>query len=90
MVFLIIISKYDGHMIMIVYLHYVMFMVLFPVIISKYDKEKNINKTVTFLGKGDSFGESAILNNTEREASVISKENVEFLVITHEVLASYQ
>lgn len=54
-------------------------------IISKYDQEKNINKTVTFLGKGDAFGDLAILNNTVRETTVITKEKTEFLVITHSV-----
>jgi CRP-like cAMP-binding protein len=40
---------------------------------------------VTFLGKGDSFGELAIMNQSRRENTVVTKEKTEFLVVNADV-----
>ncbi|XP_001640187.3 uncharacterized protein LOC5520360 isoform X2 [Nematostella vectensis] len=41
-------------------------------------------RTVHFLRRGDSFGELAILHDTQRQSTVISREPIELLVISRE------
>lgn len=55
---------------------------------SRYDKEKKANKTVCFLGRGDNFGEAAIMDKVPRDCTVISKERVELFCLSEEVRLS--
>ena len=57
----------------------------FSVVVSRYDKEQETNKTVCFMGRGEAFGELAIINRTKRDATVITKETSQFLVLRDEV-----
>ncbi|XP_072029223.1 uncharacterized protein [Amphiura filiformis] len=47
-------------------------------------KGKPMAQTVAFLKRGDSFGELAILNNTRRASTVITKDTVQLLCISVE------
>ena len=55
------------------------------VVVSRYDPKHETNKTVCFMGRGDSFGELAIINRTTRDCTVITKETSQFLVLRDEV-----
>ena len=55
------------------------------VVVSRYDKKQDTNKTVCFMGRGDSFGDVAIIDREPRDSSVITKEATQFLVIRDEV-----
>lgn len=50
------------------------------------DGEYSVSRTVCFLNRGESFGELGLINNAPRQATVISKEPVELLVINDEVI----
>ena len=49
------------------------------------DEEYGVSRTVCFLNRGENFGELGLINNAPRQATVISKETVELLVINDEV-----
>nr|KAG5706415.1 hypothetical protein BaRGS_033176 [Batillaria attramentaria] len=46
------------------------------------DLDKGVAKTVMYYNRGDSFGELAIMNNSRRQSTVISKENMQLLVLS--------
>ncbi|XP_071081951.1 cyclic nucleotide-binding domain-containing protein 2-like [Haliotis cracherodii] len=56
----------------------------FSVVVTVMDMESNQERTVLFLGRGDCFGDDAIINKCHRCATVISKEVIELLVLTDE------
>ncbi|KAJ7340503.1 hypothetical protein OS493_003255 [Desmophyllum pertusum] len=47
-------------------------------------ENESFARTVHFLRRGDSFGELAILHDTRRQSTVISREPIELLVISKE------
>ena len=53
--------------------------------VSRYDKKQDTNKTVCFMGRGDSFGDLSIIDHKPRDSSVITKETTQFLVLRDEV-----
>ncbi|KAL8560972.1 hypothetical protein ACOMHN_061186 [Nucella lapillus] len=46
------------------------------------DLDRGVARTVMYYNRGDSFGELAIMNATRRQSTVISKDNVQLLVLT--------
>eukprot|EP00795_Rhopilema_esculentum_P008978 gene8978-16619_t len=48
------------------------------------DRQQKIARTICFLKRGDSFGELAILHDTKRQSTVISRELIELLCISKE------
>ncbi|KAK3762783.1 hypothetical protein RRG08_040480 [Elysia crispata] len=69
----------EGHIPMCFY-----FVMSGSAVVSVMDLEKGVAKTVLYYGRGDSFGELAIMNATRRQSTVISKEDIELLVISAE------
>ena len=55
------------------------------VMVCALDKEKGTSRLVCYLGKGDTFGELGILNQSPREITVISKSPVELLCLEAKV-----
>lgn len=53
-------------------------------VVTVMEEHENFARTVHFLRRGDSFGELAILHDTRRKATVISREPIELLVISKE------
>jgi len=52
---------------------------------TKMDDDYSISKTECFLGRGEAFGDLAIVNKAPRESTIISRDNVELLVFGDEV-----
>ncbi|CAD5115243.1 DgyrCDS4238 [Dimorphilus gyrociliatus] len=52
------------------------------VLVTVYDRKDDVNKTVCFLNRGDSFGELGIINRAKRSTTIVSKETVEFLCLS--------
>ncbi|ESO99282.1 hypothetical protein LOTGIDRAFT_158359 [Lottia gigantea] len=52
-------------------------------LVSGMDEDKQLAQTILVLKRGDSFGELAMVNRARRQASVISKEPVELLVLSN-------
>eukprot|EP00794_Sanderia_malayensis_P008979 gene8979-9937_t len=48
------------------------------------DRQQNVARTIVFLKRGDSFGELALLHDTRRQSTVISREQIELLCISKE------
>ena len=59
--------------------------VVVTVVLTAYDEERRACKTVCFMGRGDSFGDLAIINRAPRECNVITKDHVELLCLSEEV-----
>ena len=59
--------------------------IMFTVMVAAFDPVKGLSRTVCFLGRGDTFGELAIINKTLREITVISKSRLELLCLQSEV-----
>ena len=55
-----------------------------------YDSVTDSSRTVRFLTRGDSYGETCLMNNQPRDSTAISKENVELLAIRHDVIIILQ
>ncbi|CAH3013636.1 unnamed protein product [Porites evermanni] len=53
-------------------------------VVTVMEEHENFARTVHFLRRGDSFGELAILHDTRRQSTVISREPIELLVISKE------
>lgn len=53
-------------------------------VVTVMDKKSHISRTVHFLKRGDSFGELAILHDTVRQSTIITREFSELLVISKE------
>lgn len=53
-------------------------------VVTVMEENENFARTVNFLRRGDSFGELAILHDTRRQSTVISREPIELLVISKE------
>ncbi|XP_028406606.1 uncharacterized protein LOC114529077 isoform X2 [Dendronephthya gigantea] len=53
-------------------------------VVTVMDKKTQISRTVHFLKRGDSFGELAILHDTVRQSTIITREFSELLVISKE------
>ncbi|XP_068761592.1 uncharacterized protein [Montipora capricornis] len=53
-------------------------------VVTIMEEHENFARTVHFLRRGDSFGELAILHDTRRQSTVISREPIELLVISKE------
>lgn len=49
------------------------------------DQDKGLAKTLTYYSRGDSFGESAILNGCKHQSTVVSQVAVQLLVLTSQV-----
>ncbi|XP_046353183.2 uncharacterized protein LOC124133039 isoform X3 [Haliotis rufescens] len=69
----------EGHVPMMYY-----FILSGSVVVTVMDMESSQERTVLFLGRGDCFGDDAIINKCHRCATVISKEVIELLVLTDE------
>ncbi|KAK2163348.1 hypothetical protein LSH36_81g04047 [Paralvinella palmiformis] len=54
------------------------------VVMTKMDDDYSISKTECFLGRGEAFGDLAIVNKAPRESTIISRDNVELLVFGDE------
>ena len=55
------------------------------VVVTKMEPNSNISRTVTYLHRGDSFGELGVLYNARRSATVVSEGTVELIVVADEV-----
>ena len=51
-------------------------------VVTMYDAKKCSHNTVCFLGRGDSFGEQAIIHQCAREVSLVTRATTELLCIT--------
>ena len=51
-------------------------------VVTIYEPQKKTHNTVCFLNRGDSFGEQAIIHQSAREVSVVTKAITELLCIT--------
>ncbi|XP_076468704.1 uncharacterized protein LOC143299406 isoform X2 [Babylonia areolata] len=67
----------EGHLPMCFY-----FVLSGSALVSVMDADKGVAKTVMYYNRGDSFGELAIMNATRRQSTVISKDNMQLLVLT--------
>ena len=54
-------------------------------VMTTFDKQSIQSKTVKFIGRGDSFGDTCLMNGSARECTTISKEFIELLVLRDEV-----
>ena len=54
-------------------------------LVSVMDLDKGVAKTIMYYNRGDSFGELAIMNGSRRQSTVISKDNIQLLVLTDTV-----
>jgi len=54
-------------------------------VMTSFDQTSTQSKTVRFVGPGDSFGDSCLMNGCARECTTISKEFIELLVLRDEV-----
>ncbi|KAK6176728.1 hypothetical protein SNE40_014971 [Patella caerulea] len=52
-------------------------------LVSEMDEDRQMAQTILVLTRGDSFGELAIVNRSRRQATVISKEPLELLVLSN-------
>ena len=58
---------------------------IFPAVMTSFDPQATESKTVKFIGRGDSFGDTCLMNGQARECTAISKEFIELLVLRDEV-----
>ena len=52
---------------------------------TSFDQQSTESKTVKFIGRGDSFGDTSLMNGCARDCTTISKEFIELLVLSDEV-----
>ena len=58
-------------------------------VMTTFDKQSIQSKTVKFIGRGDSFGDTCLMNGSARECTTISKEFIELLVLRDEVCCCF-
>ncbi|XP_067933048.1 uncharacterized protein [Watersipora subatra] len=53
-------------------------------VMTSFDQQSTVSKTVKFISRGDSFGEECLMHGRPRDCTTISKEAIELLVLRDE------